>query len=321
MNEFLRLLDRLIVRPQGHRILRSGQVNLRPVKDLDRIDADDSLAAAQALFAGTGDGTDRAFPLTVMLRTCLRDPRRTRRHPVIDGPLESAILACVGSLVASITHAVESGAVTDVTVEVDDDRSDPDARAAIEAILGRLTVPWTLRTPEETLAGPILHAQFRRAAALDRLVYVVEDDYLHQPEAIASLVGFYRQVHAATGGPMMLHPQEPRVLYNRHYPSYLVLGPDRRWRTTRHMSHTLFTHGHVVRDHWDDVENTRYVGHPTKRQAHKGAERNTTNRVLRVLPGFCPIPALAAHFQAPELLPPFFDWTALFAAHRPEAAP
>jgi hypothetical protein len=322
MNELLRLIDRLIARPMGHRVMRSGQVNLRPVRDLDRIDADGSLTAAQALFAGTPLETAPDTPpppLTVMVRTCLRPPRRSRVHPVTGEPLETAVLACLGSLVASLNHAVQTNAIADVTVEVDDDRSDPDARATIESVLSGLTVPWTLRTPDETLAGPILHAQFRRAAGQDRLVYFVEDDYLHAPEAIAALVGFYRQVHAATGGPLMLHPQEQRVLYTRHYPSYLVMGAERRWRTTRHMSHTLFTHGQVVKDHWDCFENTRYVGHPKKKLAHRGAERRTTNRVLDVLPGFCPIPALAGHFQAPELLPPFFDWRPLYDRHRPDA--
>ncbi|MQX38177.1 hypothetical protein [Roseospira navarrensis] len=321
MNELLRLIDRLIVRPQGHRIMRARQVNLRPVKDLDRIDEDGSLAAALALFEGAPGPVDSDAPpppLTVMVRTCLKGARRTRTHPVTGEPQETAVLACLGSLVASVNRAAETGAVPDLRVEVDDDRSEPEARARIEAVLDRLSVPWTLRTPDETLAGPVLHAQFRRAAGADRLVYFVEDDYLHEPEAIAALVGFYHQVHRATGGPMMLHPQEQRVLYGRHYPSYLVMGADRRWRTTRHMSHTLFTHGHVVRDHWDCFENTRYVGHPVKKQAHKGAERKTTNRVLDVLPGFCPLPALAGHFQAPELLPPFFDWGRLYETHRPD---
>ncbi|WP_299436833.1 hypothetical protein [uncultured Rhodospira sp.] len=318
MNELLRLLDRLVVRPQGYRIVRSGQVHLRPVKALERIDTDGNLAAAQALFDRAGDGTAPPDALTVMVRTCLRGARRARVHPIVDAPQETAVLACLGSLVASVNHAAATAGLSDLTVEVDDDRSDPDARAHIESVLGALTVPWTLRTPEDTLAGPVLHAQFRRAAGADRLVYFVEDDYLHTLEAIASMVGFSRQVHAATGGPMMLHPQEQRVLYTHHYPSYVVLGADRRWRTTQHMSHTLFTHGSVVRDHWDCFENTRYVGHKEKRKAHKGAERNTTNRVLEVIPGFCPIPALAAHFQAPDLLPPFFDWRGVYDAHRPD---
>jgi len=318
MNELLRLIDRLIARPQGHRVVRSRQVNLRPVKDLDRIDADGSLAAAQALFEGAPrEDASAPLPLTVMLRTCLRGARRTRTNPITGELQETAILTCLGSLVASINHAVTTGAVADVAVEVDDDRSEPDARARIEALLAGLSVPWTLRTPEQTLAGPVMHAQFQRAAGVERLVYFVEDDYLHEPEAIASLAGFYQQVLQATGGPMMLHPQEQRVLYNRHYPSYLVLGADRRWRTTRHMSHTLFTHGTVVRDHWACFENTHFVGNAVKKLAHKGSERHTTNRVLDVLPGFCPIPALAAHFQLPEVLPPFFDWQRLYATHRP----
>lgn len=312
MNELLRLLDRMLVRPQGYRIVRSGQVHLRPVRDLDRIDPDGSLGAAQVLFEDGAAGPARpATALTVMARTCLRSPRRSRRHALVDDPLETVVATCLRSLVASINHAAVGSGVDDIAVEVDDDHSDPDGYAVIEAVLAGLRVPWTLRTTEETRAGPVMHAQFRRGADLDRLVYFVEDDYLHAPDAIAAMVGFYQQVHGLTGRHLVLHPQEQSVLYRRHYPSYLVLGADRRWRTTQHMSHTLFTHGSVVRDHWGFFENTRYVGHPTKRLMHRGSERRTTNRLLQVLPGFCPIPALAAHFQAPDLLPPFFDWRPL----------
>ena len=320
MNEFLRLLNRLVVRPQGYRIIRAGQVHLRPVKGLARLDGHESLAAAQALFDQEPPAEGAAPPraLTVHLRTCLRGQRRQRVNPVADCTQEEAVLACVASLVGSVNHLADAGRLDDLRVEALDDRSDADARARIEAVLGRLTVPWTLETPEETLAGPVMHGQFRRAAGTERMVYFVEDDYLHLPEALTAMVGFYQQIHAATGGPLLLHPQEQRVMYTHHYPGYVIEGPDRRWRTTQHMSHTLFTHGHVLRDHWDCFENTRYVGHPMKRKAHKGAERNTTNRLFNHLPGFSPMPALAAHFQAPGLLPPFFDWRPLFDACRYE---
>lgn len=318
MNDLLRAIDRLLLRPFGYRIQRARQVNLRPIdrlRGLDDLDDLDSLAAGKLLF-----DRDETAPapraLTVYLRTCLREPRRSRRHDLVDDPLEVVVATCVASLVASVNRAAETAGLAELRVVVDDDRSDSDARATLEAVLGRLSVPWEIRTPAETRAGPVMHAQFREAAGADRLVYFVEDDYLHAPEAVSALVGFYRQVHCATGGQLVLHPQEQRVLYDRHYPSWLVLGADRRWRTTRHMSHTLFTHGRVVADHWRFFENTRYVGHGPKRRRHKGAERRTTNRLMTRLPGFCPIPALAAHFQAENLLPPFFDWRPLYAANR-----
>jgi len=316
MNELFKLFDKLVLRPRGYRIVRSGQVNLRPLAHPERLSDPESLLAAKGLF-DTGQAVPPPTALTVMARTCLRGKRRQRRLGLVDDPLETVVGACLGSLVASVNHAAKTAGVEDIRVEVDDDHSDDDARAMVASILSGLAVPWTLRTTDVSLAGPVMHAQFKRAAGSDRMVYFVEDDYLHAPEAIAAMAGFYRQVHAATGGPLVLHPQEQRVLYTRHYPSYLVLGADRRWRTTRHMSHTLFTHGTVLRDHWTYFENTRFVGHPRKRMAHRGAERRTTNRLLDVLPGFCPVPAVAAHFQAEDLLPPFFDWRPLYEANRP----
>jgi hypothetical protein len=235
---------------------------------------------------------------------------------VVPEPLDTVIPTCLASLVASVEHAVAHAGLEDVRVVVADDRSEPAGRERIERVFARLSVPWEIATPEVTKAGPVMHSQFAAGAGQDRLVYFCEDDYLHVPEAVTAMVAFYRQVHGATGGHLMLHPQEQRSLYVRHYPSYLLMGADRHWRTTSDMSHTLFTHGKAVEAYWSYFENTKYMGHPRARVRHKGSERRTTNRLLGVIPGFCPIPALAAHFQEERLLPPYFQWRELYAANR-----
>ena len=65
-------------------------------------------------------------------------------------------------------------------------------------------------------------------------------------------------------------------------------------------------HSSTVRKYWEYFENTRFVGNKKKRRL--GVEARTTNYLFNHLPGFAPIPALAAHMQAEKCLPPFFNW-------------
>jgi hypothetical protein len=99
-------------------------------------------------------------------------------------------------------------------------------------------------------------------------------------------------------------------MYTGHYPSYIVLGNDRHWRTIRHATHTLWTHSQIVAGHWDCFKNTRHVGPGRKRR--KGSEAKTTNRLFELYPGFAPLKPAASHFQFEGTMPPLYDWRPLW---------
>ena len=315
MNEFLRLVDRFIAKPQGYRLRRWEQVTLQPLRKLMSHDEAGALRAVETLFDGETPAPAPAR-LRVLLRTCLRENRNVRPHSILpDRPLEQVILGCVASLVSAVNHAARHSGIADIRLTVSDDRSDPPSRDRLEAVLGGLTVPWSVETPAATGPGPTLHRQFKATAGEDALMYFVEDDYLHEETAITEMVRFYASIRAATGGEIILHPQEQTCLFTRPYPAFILRGEHRRWRTTSHMSHTLMLHGGVVRDQWACFEGTQYVGDRKRRR--RGSERQTTNRLFRQVPGFCPLPSLAAHFQNLDTVPPFFDWPALWATVDP----
>ena len=316
MNEFLRLLDRFVVRPQGYRLRRWEQVTLQPLQKLMSHDEAEALRAVETMFDGEVPAPAPGR-LHVYLRACLRQSRNTRPHDIVpDRPLEQVILGCVASLVRAVNHAAVHSGVADIRVTAADDHSDPASLARLEQVLSGLTVPWSLETPDATGSGPTMLRQFTATAGEDGLVYYVEDDYLHEETAVTEMVRFYAGLRKATGGEVILHPQEQACLFSRPYPAFILCGEHRRWRTTSHMSHTLMLHGTVVRDHWECFENTKYMG---TRKRRLGSERRTTNRLFRTIPGFCPMPALAAHFQSPDTVPPFFDWRPLWSANDPGA--
>lgn len=247
--------------------------------------------------------------LHVCLRTCLRENRNVNPKPRLTGSsLEELTLRCARSLVRSLNDAAAHGGGS-VSLRVLDDRSDAAPLARLKQILADAQVPVDVTTTTTPGQGPSLHEQFDWARRLDGLVYFVEDDWLHEEGGIRAMWDFYRDTAARIGGPLVIAPQEHGSLYMDHPPSYLVLGRDRRWRTIHNATHTLFTHAHVVRDHWDCFENTRFVG--TKKRK-LGSERATTNRLFEIMPAFSPIRPTAVHLQYDEILPPFFDWRPLW---------
>lgn len=318
MNEALRLLRKL-VRKWGYDLKKSEQYVLRPVPNLETLAENLSVGSAKAVLDGEGpQGTTALDHLTVYVRTCLRADRNVNTRPRMAGADEEEnALRCIWSLIRSVNQAATKTGAPNIHLICLDDRSDPPFVDKLKRLLGALECAWDLQQTEEQGQGQSLHQQFREGRAAPGLVYFVEDDYLHESDAITEMWSFYRQVHNASGGHCVIYPQEHKTLYEAHYPSYILAGETRRWRTMSDATHTFFTHAQVVDTYWDYFENTKFVGIRKKR--HLGVEKNTTNKLYKHIPGFSPIPAVAVHLQYEDLLPPLFDWQRLWNenANRP----
>jgi len=315
MNDALRLLAR-ILRRYGYDIKRYYQYNLLPIANQDRFNELSLLQDALAAPPGAGDAKFRQ--LYICLRTCLRIDGSKSGAPGFTGTDRAGLVArCATSLVNSINHAVANHIDAAVELLVLDDHSDHDFAEKIAGICNKAACQREIKSTRATGQGASLLEQFEFARDKDALFYFCEDDYLHEPEAILEMFRFYRQIHDICGTHLVIHPQEHEFLYSRYiYPSYLLLGEHRHWRTISHATHALFLHSDTIRKYWEYFENTRYVGDRKKRR--RGVESRTTNHLFEHLPGFAPIPALAAHMQAEKCLPPFFDWRGIWDRNSPD---
>ena len=322
MNEVLRLLQHSL-RPFGYDIRKRETYNLLPFKGIDPVPSLDRVRQDFDYDGGKErQETANLDALKIVFRTCLNHERDLKAlSRVAAAPLADTVEHCFLSLVASVNAALEEAKTLNIEVLILDDHS---AAAPLDRVLrvaARLNCPWSVQTTEVRGQGASLYQQFALARNDDALYYFCEDDYLHEKRAIYEMWAFYRQVFQSTRRHLVIHPQEHECLYNGNsfYPSYLVLSPFRHWRSVSDATHILFTHAHVVRDYWRFFENTKYVGDRRKRRL--GSERRTTNRLFQHLPCFVPIPALAGHMQSPHVLPPFFDWEALWDASTPLNSP
>jgi Glycosyl transferase family 2 len=307
MNEVLRLLDR-VLKKQGYSIKKHPQYNLLPLKNFEGLD--EQKLVYNSLNSKKDVISANINKVHVCLRTCINDKRAKGKRSELTGvSLEEHLLTCIHSLFVSINEALENNIQVELTVF--DDRSESVVIDKLKALATQLNCEWQLVTTEKTGQGASLLEHFSFAKDKDALFYFCEDDYLHEENAIQEMVRFYQQVYKQTGSHLLIHPQEHELIYSQYsYPSYILLGESRRWRSMSNATHTFFIHSHAVKDHWQYFENTKYVGIKEKR--HLGSEKKTTDLLFKHIPGFSPIPAVAIHFQTKDCLPPLFDWKKLW---------
>jgi hypothetical protein len=309
MNDLLKILSRSL-EPFGYRIRPSRGLNFLKVRGLETgLENPELGAASKSMTMTPPEGN--LDSLTVILRTCLRDNRRRHEDDIPRGTtMNESAIRCLHSLVSSINHARDMAPDFPIKLLILDDRSDGHYMRQIKERTALLQAPVEIRTTEQTGQGNSLYQAFSEGRGRDNLVYFVEDDYLHELDGIFRLCEFYRSIAQRTGSHAVLYPQEHPTMYNNHYPSYIVMGADRHWRSMRHATHTFLTHGKVVGTYWRYFENTKYVGHPKKRQ--RGSEAKTTNKLLQHICGYSPLRPCAVHFQGIGLLPPLYNWKPLW---------
>lgn len=267
-------------------------------------------------FTAPKKASDTAPDLDIMhiyLRTCLREKRNIDTRPRVTGmSMSDTAFGCIRSLMAALKYASDFPDLTCKLI-VMDDHSDPQFLDEITNITSGPTgqaiknLQVEVISLSETGQGASLYSQFDHARQhAPGLCYFVEDDYLHDPDAIIKMWQFYKYIWHELQSHCVIYPQEHHFLYHEYYPSYLLAYDDRHWRTMRHATHTLLSHGDIVRQYWGYFENTKYVGIRKKRK--KGSENRTTNRLFQKIPGFSPLKPVAAHLQFDETLPPLYNW-------------
>jgi hypothetical protein len=307
MNDLLKSLSKAL-HPLGYHIRPRRGLNFLKIPALETpVQAENISTPRKAINALSTPPEGNLDALHIYLRTCIRPNRNANPRPLLTGADQAEnALRCFNSLL----HAIEFAKGPTIKLTIMDDRSEAQALARIKSLLLQTDIAAEIRTTAQTGQGASLYETFSAGPNDDALVYFVEDDYLHEQDALLCLWNFYKSMAARAGSHLVLYPQEHNALYSDHYPSYIVAGDDRHWRSVRNATHTFLTHGTVVKKFWPLFENTKYVGIKKKRKL--GSENRTTNRLFDHVPGFSPLRPCAVHLQYEELLPPFFDWKRLW---------
>ena len=223
---------------------------------------------------------------------------------------KTLIIKCL----TSILYAV-SGRSDDTKITIIDDASSDECIKSIEHLLESYKHPCELLIREKRDYNEATLQYFELARDSDKtLVYCVEDDYLHFPNAIAEMEFFYKYAFAQLHGTkdIVLHTFDDPYNYLSRYmeKSHIVQHNGRHWRTNYYTTCTFFTTPGVISRGWEYFEKfaKNYGKDPTI------SEGSTINNVWKSenVQLFTPMPSLALHMQFEANRDRVVDWKKLW---------
>ena len=244
--------------------------------------------------------------LLIILRTCstVNMVNDTGNGRYIKVPKSQLVNRCVSSLINSINQVQGH----DVELVVLDDHSDATCVADIKTILAHCKFPATF-IPVDGGTGNAYTMQkvFEQveAKATD-LWYHIEDDYLHYPEAIHDMIDTVDDFEGRTGKYVAINPHDDVWRYKYEiYPSFILHGPYRHYRTVKHTTYTCLASRAVYdkyKNHFQDIVTL------TNQKADY-VENKSINLVWNKedVALFSPIPGLAFHIMDDSGKDPYID--------------
>lgn len=216
---------------------------------------------------------------------------------------------CLYSLVQAVNYVSEADTAREYSIDftvLDDHSSHPEI---IRAILAEARCQTAFEPLLGTGNNDSMERYFVLGAQASEIVYLVEDDYLHDPVALWEMLRDYATFSRNLGSFVAMSPfNDPDNYHPQHItPSRLVQGVKRYWRTSEWTLATLFLHSDILRKHQDlfmkfarDYEKVPHV--------HEGTTFGTLWGKEVIL--FSPIPSLALHVQSERQKDPYIDWKA-----------
>jgi len=248
--------------------------------------------------------------LLIILRTCQRVNMihdngggryiKVSKHELIN--------VCMSSLVDSINKVKDHN----VQLVVLDDHSNPESIKDFKTILGKCNVP-TEFIPIEDGTGNA-HSLARVYELVEQrctdLWYHVEDDYLHFPQAIQDMLDSATQFEQMTGKMVAFNPHDDPWRYSSPYPSFILFGPHRHYRTVKHTTYTCLASKQIYdkyKNHFQDVVKLTHMKADWVEDKTINLVWNKEDVIL-----FSPIPGLALHIMDESGKDPYIDVSELW---------
>ena len=135
------------------------------------------------------------------------------------------------------------------------------------------------------------------------LVYFVEDDYIHQKEAITEMLFTYEKISSQLSREIFLCPADYPYLYSKADDAKIFIGNQRHWRTVKETLITFLTSKKMILDYFEEFKSMSTLRqHPMEKKLHEIYEKE-----------YClsPIPSLAMHstnINSAYGIPPNYEW-------------
>ena len=135
------------------------------------------------------------------------------------------------------------------------------------------------------------------------LIYFVEDDYLHQKEAINEMVFSYERISSQLNRELILCPTDYPYLYTKIDLTNIFLGTNKHWRKVEETLCTFLTSKIILQKYWNKfISMCQYEHYPFEQPLHE---------IYKSEYCLSPIPSLAVHLTNINSifgLSPNIDW-------------
>jgi len=119
------------------------------------------------------------------------------------------------------------------------------------------------------------------------LIYFVEDDYIHSPEAFNEMIFSYERISSQLNKELILCPTDYPYLYTKIEPSSIFLGSNKHWRRVEETLCTFCTSKIMIDKYWKKfVSMCQFEHYPFEQPLHE---------IYKTEYCLSPIPSLAIH--------------------------
>jgi len=250
--------------------------------------------------------------LDIILRTHYQSSKNNSNLVRICGPdRKEMILRCLISLV----NAINNCNLLPINLVILDDHSDSDIIDEYQKILKKAQCSVDFVNLEVTGINLPCFEQAKRASESTGLVYMVEDDYLHEPNAINSLITAFYTLDHNLKQKVALYPFDCPFRYVNPEPSLILYDGTRYWRGIKQTTFVIFSHSELFKNFFHLFKEMS-LGMP---HVYEGETINLMYKDVVTQTGeimaFCPIPSVAYHlgYQEPaRILTDHLNWESLW---------
>jgi len=143
------------------------------------------------------------------------------------------------------------------------------------------------------------------------LVYFVEDDYLHQQDAIYEMIFTYERISSQTNRELLLCPADYPYLYTKIDSTNIFLGSNKHWRKVEETLCTFLTSKIMLQKYWEKfISMCQFEHYPFERPLHD---------IYKSEYCLSPIPSLAFHCTNVNSifgLSPNLDWKKIWEENK-----
>ena len=120
------------------------------------------------------------------------------------------------------------------------------------------------------------------------LVYLIEDDYIHQKDSISEMLYAYERIASLTKKELIICPTDYPYLYTQSENTKIFLGERRHWRQVDQTLCTFLTSKKIIEKYWNQLTSMcKFEHYPFEKPLHN---------IYKVETCISPIPSLAVHF-------------------------